>query len=145
MNILIKSTVFTIAIPALTAIFPAITQADDEPACKYNENRSGICGNYHSEISPAEAFLDTVVNREKYNKRDKHDKHDKWSYSSLQPVIIDVPAHRSTRRAIPSMPTMCLLRISISTATTKVMELTAGPMAPVSVAAPESLRMKQTL
>lgn len=78
MNILIKSTVFTIAIPVLTAIFPAITQADDEPACKYNENRSGICGNYHSEISPAEAFLDTVVKR------------GKWSNPSERPVIIDV-------------------------------------------------------
>jgi len=78
MNVLIKSTVFAMAVPALTAIFPAITQADEEPPCKYNENRSGICGNYAAEISPAEAFLNTVVNR------------GKWSNPSERPVIIDV-------------------------------------------------------
>lgn len=78
MNIIIKSTVFAMAVPTLTAIFPAIAQADDEPACPFNENRKGICGNYHSEISPAEAFLNTVVKR------------GKWSKPSERPVLIDV-------------------------------------------------------
>ncbi len=50
----------------------------DEPACPFNEGRSGICGDYASEISPAKAFLDTVVKR------------GKWSKPSERPVIIDV-------------------------------------------------------
>lgn len=79
MNILIKSTIFAIAVPALGAIYPAAVWAEDpEPPCFPNENRSGICGDYASEISPAEAFLDTVVNR------------GKWSDPSQGAVIIDV-------------------------------------------------------
>lgn len=49
-----------------------------EEPCPFFENRSGLCGYYHSEISPAEAFVDTVVKR------------GKWTRPSLQPVIIDV-------------------------------------------------------
>ena len=78
MNTIIKSTIFAVAIPALTTIFPAAALAEDEPACPFNENRSGICGNYASEISPAEAFLNTVVKR------------GKWSKPSERPVLIDV-------------------------------------------------------
>jgi rhodanese-related sulfurtransferase len=78
MNNIIKSTICAVAIPALASIFPAIVQAEDEPACEFNENRRGICGDYHSEISPAEAFLNTVVKR------------GKWSRPSQGAVIIDV-------------------------------------------------------
>lgn len=80
MKIPVKSTIFAMAVPVLTAIFPAIVQAveDPEPACFPNENRSGICGDYASEISPAEAFLHTVVKR------------GKWSDPSKGAVIIDV-------------------------------------------------------
>jgi rhodanese-related sulfurtransferase len=83
MNMLFKSTIFAMAIPMLAVIFPAAAWAeeDPEPYCINdipNENRRGICGDYASEISPAEAFLDTVVKR------------GKWSRPSLKPVIIDV-------------------------------------------------------
>jgi len=83
MNMLFKSTFFAMAIPLLAAVLPAAAWAvdDPEPFCINdipNENRSGICGDYASEISPAEAFLDTVVKR------------GKWSRPSLKPVIIDV-------------------------------------------------------
>jgi rhodanese-related sulfurtransferase len=79
MNTLIKSSIFAMAVPVLAAIYPAAVWADDpEPPCFPNENRRGICGDYASEISPAEAFLDTVVKR------------GKWSRPSLKPVIIDV-------------------------------------------------------
>ena len=87
MNILIKSAFLTIAIPALTALLPATVQAEDEPACPFNENRSGICGNYHSEVSPAEAFLNTVVKRGKWGNRGQW--HQRGKHSN-QPVIIDV-------------------------------------------------------
>lgn len=76
MNILVKSTIFAMVVPTFAAIFPVIAQADDEPACEFNENRRGICGDYASEISPAEAFLNTVVNRGKKG--------------GERPVIIDV-------------------------------------------------------
>ena len=77
MKRLFTSTIIAMAVPTLTALFPTIAQAD-EPACEFNENRRGICGDYHSEISPAEAFLNTVVKR------------GKWSRPSERPVIIDV-------------------------------------------------------
>lgn len=89
MNILIKSTIFAMAVPALGAIFPAMVQAEEEPPCKYNENRSGICGDYLSEISPAEAFLDTVVKR------------GKWSDPSQGAVIIDVRSTPEYRAGHP--------------------------------------------
>jgi rhodanese-related sulfurtransferase len=88
MNILKKTTIFAMTFPMLAAISPAAVWADDpEPVCDNdipNENRKGICGNYHSEISPAEAFLNTVVNRGKGGKGNKRDKHSK------RPVLIDV-------------------------------------------------------
>lgn len=65
------------ALPALGALIAPLAQAD-EPPCPYYENRSGLCGYYHSEISPAEAFVDTVVKR------------GKWSDPQLGPVILDV-------------------------------------------------------
>lgn len=64
-------------LPALGAFFAPAAHAD-EPSCPYYENRSGLCGYYHSEISPAEAFVDTVVKR------------GKWSDPQDQPVILDV-------------------------------------------------------
>jgi rhodanese-related sulfurtransferase len=73
-----KRTILAMAIPALSTIFPAVAGAADEPPCEFNENRRGICGDYASEISPAEAFLNTVVKR------------GKWSKPSERPVLIDV-------------------------------------------------------
>ena len=68
----------SVAIPALVAAaFSAAAQAQ-EPPCPFNENRSGLCGYYHSEISPAQAFVDTVAKR------------GKWGSPSKQPVILDV-------------------------------------------------------
>ena len=61
-----------------TAMFSITAHAEEEPACPFDESRSGLCGHYHSQISPAEAFLDTVVNR------------GKWTDPSSRPVIIDV-------------------------------------------------------
>ncbi len=68
---------FSLVLPALGALFTPSAQAD-EPPCPFYENRSGLCGYYHSEISPAEAFVDTVVKR------------GKWSDPQLRPVILDV-------------------------------------------------------
>lgn len=45
----------------LGALLAAPAFAQQTPACPYYENRSGLCGYYHSEISPAAAYLDTVV------------------------------------------------------------------------------------
>jgi len=65
------------ALPLMTAFLsmPAVAQ---EPPCPLNESRSGLCGYYHSQISPAEAFVDTVVKR------------GKWSNPQRRPVILDV-------------------------------------------------------
>lgn len=68
---------FALVVPALGALFIPSAQAD-EPPCPFYENRSGLCGYYHSEISPAEAFVDTVVKR------------GKWSDPQMRPVILDV-------------------------------------------------------
>lgn len=77
MNRLIDPAIVALAIPVLVACLPA-TAIAEEAACPFYENRTGLCGYYHSEISPAEAFLDTVVKR------------GRWSRPSLQPVILDV-------------------------------------------------------
>ena len=68
---------FALAIPVFSVMFATAAQAE-EPPCPFYENRSGLCGYYHSEISPAEAFVDTVVKR------------GKWSDPQLRPVILDV-------------------------------------------------------
>lgn len=60
----------------LAALFTGAAQAQE--ACAFNESRSLLCGRYHSEISPAEAFVDTVVKR------------GNWSNQAQQPVILDV-------------------------------------------------------
>ena len=74
-------TLFAISVPTLALMFSAVAQAEDEPACEFNENRRGICGDYLSEISPAEAYVNTIVNRGKSSKYPRHSK---------RPVIIDV-------------------------------------------------------
>jgi len=76
-----KSLVLTLPTLAALAIFSQTSQAE-EPPCPFFENRSGLCGYYHSEISPAEAYLDTVVNRSKWGPHFKH--------RHKQPVILDV-------------------------------------------------------
>jgi rhodanese-related sulfurtransferase len=68
---------FALAIPVFSVMFATAAQAE-EPPCPFYENRSGLCGYYHSEISPAEAFVDTVVKR------------GSWTRPSLRPVILDV-------------------------------------------------------
>jgi rhodanese-related sulfurtransferase len=77
MNRLTRSAIFAVAVPALTAIFSAAARAE-EPPCPFFENRSGLCGYYHSEISPAEAFVYTVAKR------------GSWGDPSRLPVILDV-------------------------------------------------------
>jgi rhodanese-related sulfurtransferase len=80
MNIPFKSAIVAIAVPAFAAISPSIAQAD-EPPCEFNENRSGICGDYHSEVSPAEAYVTSVLGL------------GDWSSPSMRlkrPVILDV-------------------------------------------------------
>jgi len=69
---------FALALPVLGAIFSTTAQAAEEPPCAFYENRSGLCGYYLSEISPAKAFVDTVVKR------------GSWSNPQLRPVILDV-------------------------------------------------------
>ena len=98
MNILKKSVIYALAIPAITLVFPAAVWAEEEPElpsyCEatgkgdiFNENRRGICGDYASEISPAEAFLNTVVNRGKKGKE--------------RPVILDVRSTPEYRAGHP--------------------------------------------
>lgn len=65
------------ALPIIGALLPAAAWAQ-EPPCPYYENRSGLCGYYAAEISPAAAFVDTVVKR------------GNWSNPQLRPVILDV-------------------------------------------------------
>ena len=78
MSTAFKKRVLALAIPALAAaMFPAVAAAQ-EPPCPFHENRSGLCGYYDSEISPARAYLDTE------NRRDK------WGQSSPRAVILDV-------------------------------------------------------
>lgn len=62
MSILTKPAIFALTLPVLTAIFSTAARAE-EPPCPFYENRSGLCGYYHSEISPAEAYIDTVAKR----------------------------------------------------------------------------------
>ncbi|MFO7603512.1 MAG: rhodanese-like domain-containing protein [Gammaproteobacteria bacterium] len=76
MRIIKKATLFALVLP-LTALFAPVASAE-EPPCPFNESRSGLCGHYHSQISPAEAFLETVVKR------------GKWTNRAAQPVLLDV-------------------------------------------------------
>jgi len=76
MNSFTSKLLYTLVLP-FTALFAA-TAGADEPPCPFDESRSGLCGYYHSQISPAEAFLETVVNR------------GKWTDPSKRPVILDV-------------------------------------------------------
>lgn len=74
----VKPKTVAIALSTLAAAaFSSGAQAQ-EPPCPFDESRSGLCGHYHSQISPAEAFIDTVAAR------------GKWGEPSRQPVILDV-------------------------------------------------------
>ena len=73
-----KTKTFARLIPPLAAALFSAAAAAQEPACPFYENRSGLCGYYQSEVSPARAFLETVENR---GKRSSHRR---------QPVILDV-------------------------------------------------------
>lgn len=53
----------------------------EEPPCPFYENRSGLCGYYHSEISPAEAYLKAVL---RGGERDGDEEHGRRA------VILDV-------------------------------------------------------
>ena len=73
-----RTRIVALAIPAFAAaLFPATARAD-EPPCPFYENRSGLCGSYHSEISPARAFADTIALR------------GSWAEPSRRAVILDV-------------------------------------------------------
>jgi len=87
MHKLIKSTIIAMAVPAFTVTFP-VTASAEETECP-NENRRGIVGCYHSEISPAEAFLNTVVKR------------GKWTNPSQKPVLLDVRSTPEYRAGHP--------------------------------------------
>lgn len=73
----ISPALLAVFLPAIGALYPSAAQAQ-EPACPYYENRSGLCGYYHSEISPARAFVETIATR------------GQWTDPSQRPVIIDV-------------------------------------------------------
>jgi rhodanese-related sulfurtransferase len=79
--------IFAMAVPALTVFSTTSAQAVD---CFY-ESQYGIlnpvCGTYKSEISPAQAFLDTVVKR--------------WTNPELKPVLIDVRSTTEYKRGHP--------------------------------------------
>ena len=76
MNVSGKRRMLVSAVPALVAaMFAGAAHAQ---TCQFNENRVGLCGYYHSEISAARAFVDTVVNR------------GDWTRPAQHPVIIDV-------------------------------------------------------
>jgi rhodanese-related sulfurtransferase len=62
----------------LASVFLPMHSAAEEPPCPFYESRSGLCGYYHSQISPAEAFVHTVVKR------------GSWSNPQRRPVILDV-------------------------------------------------------
>lgn len=64
-------------LPLISGFFSSAALAD-EPPCPFYENRSALCGYYKAEISPAAAFIDTVVKR------------GSWSNPQLRPVILDV-------------------------------------------------------
>ena len=82
---LIKSTLFALALPVFGTMLPGVVLAEDEPPCPFDENRSGLCGYYHSEISPAAAYLDAVANRGNRDfKRGKRDR------DNARAVILDV-------------------------------------------------------
>jgi rhodanese-related sulfurtransferase len=72
---------WALAATALGSLVPAAALAQ-EPPCPFYENRSGLCGYYHSEISPAEAFVDTMI--------DPGDKRGKWGNRNPRAVILDV-------------------------------------------------------
>jgi rhodanese-related sulfurtransferase len=78
MTIRIKGRKLVLAFSAIAASALSAAAHAQEPACPYYENRSGLCGYYHSEISPANAFVDTVVKR------------GKWTQPWRRPVILDV-------------------------------------------------------
>jgi len=89
MSIVTKSTIPVMAITAFAAIYSTAVRADEEPPCPFDENRSGLCGYYHSEISPAEAFVDTVVKR------------GNWSDPQDRPVLLDVRSTPEYRAGHP--------------------------------------------
>ena len=73
-----KTKALAVVIPAVAALFATSVYAEEEPPCPFDESRSGLCGYYHSQISPAEAFLNAVV------------KQGRWSRPSERAVILDV-------------------------------------------------------
>ena len=77
MNAIFKPAILALTIPVLGASLPATGVAQETP-CPFQENRSGLCGYYHSEISAAKAFIDTMVKRVG------------WTKPSFRPVILDV-------------------------------------------------------
>jgi rhodanese-related sulfurtransferase len=85
MNKLVSSTVFALALSALGSVLPNVVRAEDEPPCPFYENRSGLCGYYHSEISPAEAYVTAVVNGGSRELRRAS-----WGRGEGRAVILDV-------------------------------------------------------
>ncbi len=69
--------VLAVIVPAVVALLSTAAHAE-EPPCPFDESRSGLCGYYHSQVSPSEAFLNAVVKR------------GSWTRPSERPVILDV-------------------------------------------------------
>jgi rhodanese-related sulfurtransferase len=86
MKVLKKSAIFAMVVPALTAFLSMSVRADE---CTY-ESQYGVlnphCG-YASEVSPAEAFLNTVVKQ--------------YANPSARPVLIDVRSTTEYRMGHP--------------------------------------------
>ncbi|QKT02834.1 hypothetical protein HUS23_02900 [Ectothiorhodospiraceae bacterium 2226] len=59
---IIHNTLATMA-TAITLAFGSTAHANEEPPCPFDESRSGLCGYYHSQISPAEAYVNAILNR----------------------------------------------------------------------------------
>jgi len=72
----IKIAILAVAFPLFAASTSAVHA--EEPPCPFDESRSGLCGYYKSQISPAEAFLNAVVRQ------------GRWSRPSERAVILDV-------------------------------------------------------
>lgn len=73
----VSTRIFGMVIPVVAAVF-ATTVYAEEPPCPFDESRSGLCGYYKSQISPAEAFVNAVL------------KQGRWSKPSERSVILDV-------------------------------------------------------
>ncbi|MCG5492939.1 rhodanese-like domain-containing protein [Ectothiorhodospira variabilis] len=67
-----------LSLVVLLFVASASTSKAEEPPCPFDESRSGLCGYYHSQISPSEAYIKAVLPQ------------GRWSNPLQRPVILDV-------------------------------------------------------